>query len=434
MTATGPRPIHTRWASRVLNVLRVLASSGPLLVAVDDVQWLDSASSSGLGYAARRLRGEPVGLLARAPHGSSRARSPDELPPLALPRSATARSRSGRWTSLRCTTSCRVTWGSFFAAAARGGARRGGRQPVLRAGARPHTSTQGRFGRGRPSRFRCRSRCTDLVLARLHALPLESREFLVAAAAHADDRRDHRGGVGARRDAGVPPLSRHGRRAQRRPLRFTHPLLPSARTRRPTQGSGGRCTRGLRGLLDDPEARAWQLAGATRSRRACSRACSRKRHSGRGAEARRGPPRSCSSAPRELTPTTVRTRLCGRLRPGRIALRVRGLRRAEISYGPPSIARRRVGRGLGFGSAACIAPTRHRTKRLRSSSFLIEAEDWSFSPAHMKGGCVVVLWPLERLGDAAGARGGGLGPRVELEDDGLVATAAAAGSGPRAWL
>jgi predicted ATPase len=32
-------------------------------VAVDDVQWLDAASSGALGYAARRLRDEHVGVL-----------------------------------------------------------------------------------------------------------------------------------------------------------------------------------------------------------------------------------------------------------------------------------------------------------------------------------------------------------------------------------
>ena len=42
--------------------------AGPLLVAVDDVQWLDRASEDALAYAARRLEREPVTfLLARRP-------------------------------------------------------------------------------------------------------------------------------------------------------------------------------------------------------------------------------------------------------------------------------------------------------------------------------------------------------------------------------
>jgi DNA-binding CsgD family transcriptional regulator len=46
-----------------LNVLRALAAQGPLLVAIDDVQWLDVPSADVVGFAARRLQREPVGFL-----------------------------------------------------------------------------------------------------------------------------------------------------------------------------------------------------------------------------------------------------------------------------------------------------------------------------------------------------------------------------------
>jgi ATP/maltotriose-dependent transcriptional regulator MalT len=48
----------------VLDVLRVLSASGTLLVALDDVQWLDPASAGALQLALRRLRDEPIGALA----------------------------------------------------------------------------------------------------------------------------------------------------------------------------------------------------------------------------------------------------------------------------------------------------------------------------------------------------------------------------------
>ena len=48
----------------VLDVLRLVAQDGPLLVALDDVQWLDPSSAGALQIALRRLRYEPVGLLA----------------------------------------------------------------------------------------------------------------------------------------------------------------------------------------------------------------------------------------------------------------------------------------------------------------------------------------------------------------------------------
>jgi DNA-binding CsgD family transcriptional regulator len=47
-----------------LDVLRVLAERGPVLVAIDDLQWLDGPSAGAFGLALRRLRTERVGLLA----------------------------------------------------------------------------------------------------------------------------------------------------------------------------------------------------------------------------------------------------------------------------------------------------------------------------------------------------------------------------------
>jgi DNA-binding NarL/FixJ family response regulator len=46
-----------------LDYVRSLARSRPLLLAVDDVLWLDVASQRTLAYVAKRLRGAPVGLL-----------------------------------------------------------------------------------------------------------------------------------------------------------------------------------------------------------------------------------------------------------------------------------------------------------------------------------------------------------------------------------
>src|SRR5262249_50328229 len=48
----------------LLDVLQALAERGAVLVALDDAQWLDPASAGVLQIALRRLRDEPVGLLA----------------------------------------------------------------------------------------------------------------------------------------------------------------------------------------------------------------------------------------------------------------------------------------------------------------------------------------------------------------------------------
>ena len=47
----------------VLAVLRALARTGPLLLAVDDVQWLDDSTRRVLSFALRRLDREPVRLV-----------------------------------------------------------------------------------------------------------------------------------------------------------------------------------------------------------------------------------------------------------------------------------------------------------------------------------------------------------------------------------
>ncbi len=55
----GPRAI----ALGLLNVLRRLTARKPLVVAVDDVQWLDRPSAEALAFAARRLRDEQVAFF-----------------------------------------------------------------------------------------------------------------------------------------------------------------------------------------------------------------------------------------------------------------------------------------------------------------------------------------------------------------------------------
>jgi len=51
-------------ATAVRSLLTELASQVPVLLAVDDVQWLDSASAATLEFVLRRLRAERIGFLA----------------------------------------------------------------------------------------------------------------------------------------------------------------------------------------------------------------------------------------------------------------------------------------------------------------------------------------------------------------------------------
>jgi ATP/maltotriose-dependent transcriptional regulator MalT len=50
-------------ARGILDALRILSASAPLMVAVDDAQWLDRPSASVLEFCVRRLRDEPVSIL-----------------------------------------------------------------------------------------------------------------------------------------------------------------------------------------------------------------------------------------------------------------------------------------------------------------------------------------------------------------------------------
>ncbi|OBA73680.1 hypothetical protein A5641_04815 [Mycobacterium sp. 1554424.7] len=61
---TDGRPTDQRTVGAAfVSVIQILAETSPVLVAVDDLQWLDPSSAHAIGFAARRATG-PVGLLA----------------------------------------------------------------------------------------------------------------------------------------------------------------------------------------------------------------------------------------------------------------------------------------------------------------------------------------------------------------------------------
>jgi hypothetical protein len=63
-SAPGPDGVEPHCVGRaVLTLLRALAAA-PVLIAIDDVHWLDPASARTLAFALRRLDDEPIGLLA----------------------------------------------------------------------------------------------------------------------------------------------------------------------------------------------------------------------------------------------------------------------------------------------------------------------------------------------------------------------------------
>jgi DNA-binding CsgD family transcriptional regulator len=258
----GPTPDPHAIGVAVLNALRAIAEERPVLVAVDDVQWLDPASAGALGYGARRLRSERVGVLLarRAPLESSL------LPELrrSLP--------ADRFTTLEVApfglpALHRVVHHHLGAALPR---------PLL---AEVHEASGGNpFYALEIVRTLQRTGVTveagqplpvpeslhDLVHGRLLALPRESRDYLLAAAAHAHPTAtvvEAASGVG-RQEGLTPALEAHVVELDGERIRFTHPLLAAGAYETADPGRRREVHTRLAELLEDPEARAWQLAAS----------------------------------------------------------------------------------------------------------------------------------------------------------------------------
>jgi predicted ATPase len=60
----GEPPEQRAIGAALRGLFRLLAGNGPVVVAADDLQWLDLASFLSLRFALRRLDGEPLRMLA----------------------------------------------------------------------------------------------------------------------------------------------------------------------------------------------------------------------------------------------------------------------------------------------------------------------------------------------------------------------------------
>ncbi len=255
----GPPPDAHAAGVALLNALRGLATTRDLLVAVDDVQWLDAASAGTLTYAVRRLKGEHVGaLLARRVGLESSLvdelrRTPNcgeldvgllDLTALhqvvqshlgvALPRPLLAEVHQ-------------ASGGNPFYAL-----------EIVRTLTRSAVSVEA----GEP--LRVPDSLHDLVHGRLLALPPESRDFLIAAAAHAHPTipiTETASGVEQRKGL-TPALEARIVETEGGRIRFTHPLLAAGALETADPQRRAEIHARLAELLEDPEARAWQLAAS----------------------------------------------------------------------------------------------------------------------------------------------------------------------------
>ena len=234
-----------------LDVLRLQSEDGPLVIAIDDTQWLDAGSREALGYALRRLGPTPIAVLtARRRGGDARPLGDSEqvdVGPLSLGAlHELLRERTG--TRLARPTLVRVheTCGGnpFFAL------------ELVRA-------LEGRdVTPGEPLPVPTSLR--DLTSSRFERLGRESQEVLLYVAALARPTLEVViDAAGERAGAAVDAAVVAGVLEAERPrLRFTHPLLASVLYGSASPGERGRVHRRLATVVTDAEERGRHLGAA----------------------------------------------------------------------------------------------------------------------------------------------------------------------------
>jgi DNA-binding CsgD family transcriptional regulator len=241
-------------AVAVRSALEILAAEEPLVVAIDDVQWLDPSSANALSFALRRLRGPVSVLLARRlEEGGERSELEVALASAARrlclgPLSAGAiqqllRDRLGRTFPRRTLLRIHETSGGnpFYAL------------ELARALDPDLDPTQP---------LQVPETLEGLVGARLAGLPVATRDALGLAAALGNAPLKLLWAAGVEEDALEPALAAGVIERVDRNVRFTHPLLASVLY----QDLAPRERRRLHGLLadvvDEPVERARHLAAS----------------------------------------------------------------------------------------------------------------------------------------------------------------------------
>ena len=258
----GPPPDAHAVGVAFLNALRALAEQRPLVLAVDDVQWLDHASAGGLAYAARRLRDERVGVLLsrRSRHESTFV---DELR-RALPATRVSDIEVGPLDPDAINRVVQEHIGVVLPRplVAEVTEASGGNPFYALEIVRTLQRTGASVEAGQP--LRVPDSLHELVHGRLLALPVESREFLAAAAAYAHPTiATTESASGVDRDTGLTSaleariVELHGDR-----IRFTHPLLAAGTYATVDRRRRREIHARLAAVLADPEARAWQLCAS----------------------------------------------------------------------------------------------------------------------------------------------------------------------------
>jgi DNA-binding CsgD family transcriptional regulator len=247
-------------ATAFLNVVRLIAAEAPVLVALDDIQWIDPPSRRVLEFLVRRLEGEPVALLV------ARRTEREESPPLGLarafPEKGLAEVRIGPLSLGALHEVLRARLGLTFARPTlRRIAEASGGNPFFALEiARAVSSSGRRIDPGEP--LPIPETLDDLISDRIAGLPAETREALLVAALAAAPTIEV---VGAALPDDPwerlrPALEAEAIEIDREQIRFTHPLLASATEGRADLGQRRDMHRRLAAVVSEPEERARHLA------------------------------------------------------------------------------------------------------------------------------------------------------------------------------
>jgi DNA-binding CsgD family transcriptional regulator len=316
-------------ATALLGALRLLARKRRLLLAIDDVQWIDAASRRALEFALRRLGDEPIAFLL------TRRAEPAEPPPLGLGRAITAdaltRLHVGPLSLGALNELLRIHLGFTCP------------RPTLRrladeSGGNPFfalefaRALQRRGVRVEPGEpLPVPTTLYELVADRLTALPARTREALLVAALAFKPTVEL---VASALDGGaweriLPAVDADAIRVEGGSIGFTHPLVAAALQASVDDYRRRHAHLLLADVVAAPEERAWHLALATEAPDA---EIARELEVGAEAAAARGAPATAASLLEHawrLTPSAAGAANERRVAAARMHFRAGDARRAE---------------------------------------------------------------------------------------------------------
>jgi DNA-binding CsgD family transcriptional regulator len=257
----GGRPIDTRALGvAVRNALQLLAADG-LVVAIDDLQWLDASSASALGFALRRVPDTSMLLLWTRRLDAGEQASPVEtaLDPDRIERVRVGPLSIGATHQLLRTrlsrTVPRPTLLRLHEAS-------GGNPFYALELARAALGADGSLAD--PTQpLPVPERLEELVSTRIDGFTGATREALVLASAHGRLTVTELERAGIEQRALEPALAEQVVEVERGSVRFTHPLLASVLYQGLPAAERQRAHGALAGLVDDPVASARHLALST---------------------------------------------------------------------------------------------------------------------------------------------------------------------------